>query len=159
MEAVSMSGVDTFRELRRRGYTLSPTVRTEVREHKAGAQVVTYGHRLRVAGGPGPLKGDLREAVKTHQPLLLAAACVTNPPVPWLAEMLKRSRNSYSIETKRLVSYRKRDGTVGHKTAPVTVSITPETVAANVASFIGLHPVHDRERLLPIIREALQWAA
>jgi hypothetical protein len=146
---------EVLTELLERGYALSVRTRVDVTEHKVGSQHTTYADKLYVEG-PEPLTEELRHAITEHRDELLAAACVINPPVPWLAEMAKRCRDGYATQTTRMVPYRKRDGTVGFKTAPVAVSITPETIANNVASFIGMHPVHDGERLLPIIREVLQ---
>jgi hypothetical protein len=149
------TGTEVLHELQDRGYTLSARTRVERTAHKIGTQLTTYGDRLRVEGAEPPPE-ELRAAIVKHRDELMAASCIINPPVPWIAELVRRCRDGHMMETKRLVPYRKRDGTVGEKRATVTTTITPETVAANVASFIGLHPAHDRERLLPIIREVLR---
>jgi hypothetical protein len=146
---------EVLTELLEHGYALSVRTRVEVTDHKVGSQHTTYADKLYVEG-PEPLPGELRHAITEHREELLAAACILNPPVSWLETMIRRYRAGVAAETKRMVPYRKRDGTVGLKTAPVAASITPETIANNVAVFIGLHPARDGERLLPIIQEVLE---
>jgi hypothetical protein len=136
--------IDTYRELLRLGYKLSPTTRTEVHEHKVGVQTITYAHRLLVSGGPGPLKGELREAVRTHQPLLLAAACVVHPPMRWMLVLV----DNYLTGELVAEGFKIR----GHKDA---YRVVLAAVAANVAAFIGQHPLTDGPRLEAIIEEAL----
>jgi len=147
-EARSSGAIDTYRELLRRGYKLTPTTRTEVHDHKgtSGAQVITYADRLLVSGGPGPLKGQLRADLKAHQPLLLAAACVTHPPVRWMLVLVDHyltgelaGEAPEGLITIRGNAYR----------------VVLATVAANVAAFIGQDPLSDGPRFEAIIEEAL----
>jgi hypothetical protein len=142
MELQARSEIDVYRELRRLGYKLSPTTRTEVYEHKVGAQTITYAHRLLVSGGPGPLKGALRAALKEHQPYLLAAACVLHPPVHWMLVL---------VDHYLMAEVAGEVIQIGKRSYRVRLS----TVAANVAAFIGQHPADDGPRLEAIIEEAL----
>jgi hypothetical protein len=142
MELQPRSEIDVYRELLRLGYKLAPTTRTEVYEHKVGTQTITYAHRLLVSGGPGPLKGALREAVKTHQPRLLAAACVLHPPVHWMLVL---------VDHYLMAEVAGEVIQIGGRPCRVGLS----TVAANVASFIGQNPLSGSPRLEAIIDEAL----
>jgi hypothetical protein len=148
------NAIAVLNELLDRGYRLSVTTRVEVTHHKVGTRHTTYGDRLRVEGAKPPPE-ELKRAIAGNLDELLAAACILDPPVPWIAELVKRYREGHMTERKMLVPYHKRDGTAGLRTETVTSTITPETIAANVASFIRLHPAHDRGRLEPIIEKIL----
>ena len=124
----AMSAGETLEELLVRGYTLEVQTRVEAHDHKVGAQSITYGDKLLVRGLE-PLPPDLREAVADHRDELLAAACVIRPPVGWLEFLIGR--------------YREGRAALG-------------MLAANVATFIGLHPACDGPRLEAIIEEALR---
>jgi hypothetical protein len=142
--------IDTLRALRAQGYELVVKTRVDVIDHKIGPHPITCAGRL-VIEGDEPLSNKLREAVREHRDLLLVAACVCAPPQepPWVSELVRRYRRGYKMETRRQVPYRKRDGSVGLKNAAVTASITPATLAANLAAFVGKHPVHDA----PVLEE------
>jgi hypothetical protein len=155
IHATHATAFDVLADLLHRGYRLSVSTRVEETVHKVGTQRTTYGDRLRVEGANPPPE-ELRVAIAENLDELLAAACIIRPPVAWIAELVRRCQLGHTVEAKLLVPYRKRDGTVGLKTGPVTTAITPQTVAANLASFIGLHPTCDRERLEPIVREVLR---
>jgi hypothetical protein len=153
--ATHATAFEVLADLLHRGYQLSVSTRVEETVHKFGTQRTTYGDRLRVEGAKPPPE-ELRVAIAENLDELLAAACIIRPPVPWIAKLVGRCQHGHTMEAKRLLPYRKRDGTVGLKTGPVTTTTTPQTVAANLASFIRLHPARDRERLEPIIREVLR---
>jgi hypothetical protein len=152
----ALSAEALLRELQGRGYRLRVLTRVEKVAHKVGSQFITYGEQLRLEGTEPPPE-KLRAAIAANLDELLAAACVIDPPVPWIGELAKRNRGApgHRMETKRLIPYRKRDGTVGLKLAPVTTTVTLQTLAANIAAFISLHPAADGPRLEPIIEEAL----
>jgi hypothetical protein len=124
----SISASAALDELLVRGYTLEVQTCIRVHEHKVGEQSITYGEKLLVRGLE-PLPHDLRQAVADHRDELLAAACVIRPPVRWLGFLVGRCREGRA--------------SVG-------------MLAANVASFIGLHPAHDGGRLEAIIEEVLR---
>jgi hypothetical protein len=110
-------------------YKLAVKTRVEVHEHRGlGFHSITYADKLLVFGGPGPLDEMLREAVREHQPYLLAAACVREPPIEWLRHVV--------------------DGYRGGQ-------LPAQAVSANVASFMGKSPVRDGAEFEPIIVEAL----
>jgi hypothetical protein len=123
-----LSAGEALDELLVRGYTLEVQTCIRVHEHKVGAQSITYGDKLLVRGLE-PLDHDLRQAVADHRDELLAAACVIRPPVGWLDFLVGRCREGRA--------------SIG-------------MLAANVASFIGLHSAQDGPRLEAIIEEALR---
>ena len=127
METAFITPIETLTELQARGYTISVKTRVEVTAHKVGAQAVTYGDKCVVRGPQAPPE-HLREAMHAYRKELLAAACVVAPPVPWVAFLVGRCKAGR---------------------APIIM------LAANIATFIGLHPAHDVSRLEPIIEEAL----
>src|SRR5215213_4817471 len=120
---VTLSAGEALDELLVRGYTLEVQTCIRVHEHKVGAQSITYGDKLLVRGLE-PLPHDLRQAVLDHRDELLAAACVIKPPVGWLDFLVGRCREGRA--------------SIG-------------MLAANVASFIELHPARDGPRLAAII--------
>jgi len=124
----ALSAGEALDELLVRGYALEVQTCIRVYEHKVGAQSITYGDKLLVSGLE-PLPHELRQAVVDHRDDLLAAACVIRPPVGWLDFLAGRCREGR---------------------APVAM------LAANVATFIGLHPAHDGGRLEAMIEEALR---
>jgi hypothetical protein len=81
--AATRTASEVLDELLRRGYTLSVKTRVELHAHKVGPQSLTYADRLYVEG-PRFLTDDLRGAIRANRDELLAAACVLNPPAPWL---------------------------------------------------------------------------
>jgi hypothetical protein len=119
---------EVLAELLRRGYTLNVATRVAVVDRPTGSHAVTYGEKLIVRGGEAP-PDDLRQGIVDHRDELLAAACVSRPPVGWLEFLVERHRE---------------------RRAPLSM------VAANVAAFIGLHPAHDGPRLEAIIEETLR---
>jgi hypothetical protein len=123
----SLAAIETLKELDRRGYVLDVKTRVEVHDHKVGAHAISYGDKLLVSGGPGPLDDALRAAVKLHQPYLLAAACVRMPPVTWLDVLVSKYRLG---------------------------KVPARTLAANLAAFLGKSPVQDGLDLVPIVEEA-----
>ena len=123
------AAVEALRELRRRGYTLTPKTHGVVHEHRVGAHKITYADKLLVSGGPGPLDDAMREIVREQQPYLLAAACVLNPPIDWLVTLVDRYM-------------------VGE------LSLT--TLSANVASFLGRCELGAGSEFEYIIEEALR---
>lgn len=125
----SQTAIETLRELTHRGYKLGVKTRIEVHDHKVGAHAITYADKLLVSGGPGPLDDALRAMVREHQPYLLAAACVRQPPLGWVRILVKRCRE------KRIPTH---------------------TLAANLAAFLGKSPVQDGPGLVPIVEEALR---
>jgi hypothetical protein len=139
---LALSPSETYRELLQRGYTLRVSTRTELGAYKDSVQVTRYADKLLVSGGPGPLEGELREAVKAHKPQLLAAVCAAHPPEesPWLLTLTDHYLMGEHLKIR------------GHKHA---FRFTLGTVAANVAAFIGLDPVADGPRFEAIIAEAL----
>jgi hypothetical protein len=131
MEATltTYSAAEVLEELLSNGYSLSVITRVEEVQHRAyGSQFLTYGHKVYVKGPESPPKA-LLQAIRANRDALLAAACVLEPPVPWLQVLVRR-----------------------HMEGRVPVSM----LAANVASFMGLHPAHDGERLERIIEEVLR---
>jgi hypothetical protein len=122
-------------ELLESGYTLSVETRVDVHDHKIGPHPVTYADSL-VTAGPERVPDHLREAIVANKPLLLAAACVLDPPTPWLRELVRRCRMSPSGES---LEYR----------------ITPGVLAANIAAFVGLDPIDDAHRIETVLRAAL----
>jgi hypothetical protein len=122
--------VTTLAELLERGYSLSVGTRVDVYNHKVGPHPVTYADRLLVSGDER-VPGHLREAIVAHKPLLLAAACVLDPPTPWLRELVRRCR---------MAPYR----------------TTPGVLAANIAAFVGLDPIDDTHGIEPVVRAALE---
>jgi hypothetical protein len=130
MEATltTYSAAEVLDELLSRGYSLSVITRVEEVRHKVGAQYITYADKVYVKGPENPPE-DLLQAIRANRDALLAAACVLEPPVPWL----------------QLLTRRYSEGA-----APLSM------LAANVASFMGLHPAHDGARLQPIVEEVLR---
>jgi hypothetical protein len=123
-----VSAIETLRTLLRCGHDLSVKTRTDVYEHKAyGAHKLSYADKLCISGPP--VTEELRAAIRSHRDELLAAACVILPPTFWLEVLVTRYRN-------------------GH--------VPLETLAANVASFIGKHSSEDGPALEAIIEEALR---
>jgi hypothetical protein len=137
-----LEAIDVLHDLRDRGYRLTVRTRTETHDHKVGAQAITYADKLQVRGDD-PIPEELCEDIAAHRDELLAAACVLDPPVRWILILVERYLSGEEIEVRR-------DGYRG----PYRVRLA--MLAANVASFIGLHPAHDGPRLEPIIREVLQ---
>jgi hypothetical protein len=84
-----------------------------------------------------------------HRDELLAAACVMDPPVSWLRELASRCRRGVVFVSTRTDAKGER----------ITYRITPEVLAANVASFIGKHPARDGPTLVPTVRHALRKRA
>ena len=144
MEAlVATTASEVLAELLRRGYTLTVQTRVETTVRQGvGVHALTVGDRLYVEG-PEALPDDLRQAVREHRDELLAAACVIRPPVPWLRVLVERHRSGTETHVRR-------QGWQG----PYRVRLG--MVAANVASFMGLHPGEDGLRLESIIEEALR---
>jgi hypothetical protein len=144
--AVSVPMVEAaLAELLESGYSLSVETRVEVHDHKVGAHPITYAERLLVAG-PERVPDHLRETIVTNKPLFLAAACILNPPTPWLRDLSGRC-------SAGVVFYFSKTTKGGER---IAYRITPDVLAANIASFVGLDAVEDRDRLEPIVRAALR---
>jgi hypothetical protein len=146
--------LEALKELERQGFSLTVMTRVEVTHHKLGTVHTTYGGKIRLRGPEAP-PDELRQVLIDHPDEAKAALCVLDPPVPWIAELVRRADEGRRMETTRLVPYVKRDKSVGLRTEPVTTVVGPETLAANIASFIGLSATHDRARLEPVVCEAL----
>jgi hypothetical protein len=143
-----VTGGAVLAELLERGYTLSVETRVDVHDHKIGPHPVTYADQL-VTAGPERVPDHLREAIVADKPLFLAAACVLDPPTPWLRELVRRCRTGAVYVSDR-------------RTAPVGAGgaleyrITPGVLAANIAAFVGLDPIDDAPRIEKVIRSALR---
>ena len=132
-------------ELLESGYTLSVETRVDVHDHKIGPHPVTYADAL-VTAGPERVPDHLREAIVADKPLFLAAACVLDPPTPWLRELVRRCRTGAVYVSDC-------------RTAPggaLEYRITPGVLAANIAAFVGLDPIDDAPRIEKVIRSALR---
>jgi hypothetical protein len=140
--ATSTSAVEVLRDIYARRCHLTVRTRTEVHDHKEGAQTITYADKLQVRGQKS-VPPELEAAIVEHRDELLAAACVISLPVPWLKTLVERHQTGQEVEVRR-------EGWKG----PYRVRLA--MVAANVASFIGRHPTNDGPRLEPIIREVLR---
>src|SRR5688572_2518847 len=81
---------DVLEELDREGYTLEATTRLVILEHRLGSNFVRYADKLRVCPTPTPV---LQEEIRRHRDILLAAACVLEPPVEWLRYLVGRVRD------------------------------------------------------------------
>ncbi len=134
--------------LKRSGYTLGIKTKVEYLAHGTGAHRTTYADKLLIQGPEEPLP-EIMLAMRECRDEFLAAACVLRPPVGWLKELVERHRGGYQHVWKS-----RRDGN-GNL---LVTGISLECLAANVASFIGLHP-HEGLRLEGIIREALRGLA
>ncbi len=134
-------------ELLERGYTLSVETRVDVYDHKLGPHPVTYADRLLIdlASPDERVPDHLREAIVAYKPLLLAAACVLNPPTPWLRELVRRCRTGAVYVSDCRAAPR---GALEYR-------ITPSILAANIAAFVGLCPIDDAHRIKPVVRAAL----
>jgi hypothetical protein len=127
-------------ELLERGYTLTVETLVEVHDHKVGAHPITYAGRL-IVTGPKRVPDHLREAIVADKPLFLAAACILDPPVPWLRDLAKKCKTGVAfVSGGEGVEYR----------------ITPDVLAANVAAFVGLSSVDDAARVERVVRAALR---
>ncbi len=135
LRAAPVTGGAVLAELLERGYSLSVETRVAVHDHKIGPHPVTYADCLLIAGD-ARVPDHLREAIVANKPLLLAAACVLDPPTPWLRELVRRCRTAPSGE---YLEYR----------------ITPGVLASNIAPFVGLDPVRDAHRIETVLRAAL----
>jgi hypothetical protein len=144
--AVSVPTVEeALAELLERGYSLSVETRVDVHDHKVGAHPITYAERLLVAG-PECVPDHLRKTIVANKPLFLAAACILNPPTPWLRDLSERCSTA-------VVFYLGKSTKGGDC---IAYCITPDVLAVNVAAFVGLNAVEDRDRLEPIVRAALR---
>jgi hypothetical protein len=132
---------DALAELLDRGYKLFVETRVEVHNHKVGAHAITYADKL-IVTGPTRVPDHLRETIAANKPLFLSAACILEPPTPWLRDLAQRCRTGVVFVTTggEHVEYR----------------ITPEVLAANIAGFVGLNAVNDAHRIEPIVRAALR---
>ncbi len=126
---VMRTAAEVLEELRRGGYTQAVITRVEVHEHRIGPHPITYADRLRVSPPPPE---PLQEEIHEHRDLLLAAACVINPPSEprWVGILVQRARKDPKLTAM---------------------------LAANIAPFCDLHPAQDGPRLVPIIGCALRW--
>jgi len=136
--------MDHLRELLERGYSLSVRPRVHVHDHKDGPHPVTYADRLLV-DGPERVPDHLREAIVANKPLFLAAACVLNPPTPWLRELVRRCRTGAVFVS----------GRTAPSGEPLECRITPGVLAANAAAFVGLDPIDDAHRIEPVVQAAM----
>jgi hypothetical protein len=132
-------------ELLQRGYTLSVETRVHVHDHKIGPHPVTYADKLLV-DGPERVPDHLREAIVENKPLFLAAACILEPPTPWLVELVRRRKTGAAYVS-------------GCRTAasgePLECRITSGVLAANIAPFVGLDPIDDAHSIETVVRAAL----
>lgn len=116
-------------ELLGQGYTLSVETRVHVHDHKVGAHAITCADKLLVTG-PERVPEHIREIIVAAKPLLLAAACVLDPPTPVLRKLVRRYKSEHPI--------------------------TPTALAATIAAFVGLDPVADASRVKAMIRAVLE---
>ncbi len=137
--AVAERHLDAPTELLESGYRLSVQTRIEVHVHKVGAHPITYADQLLV-DGPGRIPDHLRAAIVENKPLFLAAACVLNPPATpsWLRRLVRR-----------------RPPTKINGSGSRELLITPGTLAANIAAFVGLDPIDDAHRIEAVVRAAV----
>jgi hypothetical protein len=131
-----LSARTTLAELRSRGYTLTLNTKVQVVEVKVGTLYLTVAGTLSVRGSEAP-PDYLREAMHRYAPELKAAVAVSNPPVEWLRELVRR--------------YRTGDAYTPVGDAPVTLDV----LCANLASFLGLDPIEDASRLREIVDDEL----
>jgi hypothetical protein len=131
-------------ELLDRGYTLSVETRVEVHDHKVGAHPITYADRLLVTG-PDRVPDHLRETIVADKPLLLAAACILDPPTPWLRVLVRHCKTGVVFISS----------TTAAGGEHLEYRITPDVLAANLAGFVGLDPIDDASRIEPVVRAAL----
>ena len=131
-------------ELLESGYTLSVETRVDVHDHKIGPHPVTYADAL-VTAGPERVPDHLREAIAANKPLLLAAACVLDPPTPWLRGLVKLCKSGAVFAS----------GRTAPGGEPIECRITPGVLAANIAAFVGLDPIYDAHRIETVLRAAL----
>jgi hypothetical protein len=129
-------------ELSALGYELEVTTRVEVSRHKVGEQHVNYADKLRVTG-VAPVPEEKRAAIKEMRDEIMAAVIVMNPPIPWVWTIVTRYLEGSVVRVRRR----------GWK-GPYKVSLT--MLSAQVASFMGLDPVRDGQRLRPVIEETLK---
>lgn len=142
------TAVDALAEILERGYKLSVEARVDVHDHKVGSHPITYADRVLVTG-PERVPDHLREVIVADKPLFLAAACILDPPTPWLRDLARRCRAGVVFVSSRT--------TAGGE--QVEYRITPDVLAANIAGFVGLDPVIDAPRLKPMVRAALREAS
>ena len=121
------TATEVLRELGRLGYMLEVGTRLEVVQHHVGPHLITYADKLRVK--PVDIPEPLQLAIRAHRDELLAAACLLNPPVRWVA-----------VLTERVLA--------GDIPAP--------TLAADIAAFMDLNAAHDGPQLEPIVGAALR---
>jgi len=131
--------------LKKSGYSLGVETRVEPRHHDAEPHRLTYADKLLIEGPEEPLP-EIMISLREHRDELLAAAAVLYPPVGWLKELVERHQTGYQHVWKS-----RHDGNGN----PLVTGISLECLAANVASFVGLHP-HEGARLEGIIRLALK---
>jgi hypothetical protein len=132
-------------ELLDRGYTLSVETRVEVHDHKVGAHPITYAGRLLVTG-KNRVPDHLREMIIAHKPLFLVAACILDPPTPWLVGLSKRCKTGAVFISSTTAAGGER----------LEYRITPDVLAANLAGFVGLDPVDDARVIETVVRIALE---
>ncbi len=132
---------EALRELLGRGYSLTVKTRVVVHDHRDGPHPITYADKL-IVTGPERVPDHLRDEIAANKPLFLAAACILNPPTPWLRDLSGRCKSGVVF------------GTTGEE--HVEYRITPEVLAANIAGFVGLNAVNDAHRIEPIVRAALR---
>jgi hypothetical protein len=132
-------------ELLERGYSLSAETRVEVHDHKVGAHPITYADRLLVTG-PGRVPDHLRETIVADKPLFLAAACILEPPTPWLVELVRRCKTG-------VLCFSGRTAPSGE---PLECRINPDVLAANITAFVGLDPIDDAHRIEHVVRATLR---
>lgn len=136
------SVIEVYRWLASNGYTLG--VETRFEDH------TTYADKLVIEGHQEPppeIMAALRQ--RTYRDELLAVACVVDPPVPWLAELLRRHKSGYEYVWE---SRKEADGK-----SPLVTRISLKCLAANVAGFVkdSRRGSARSERFEPIIRAVL----
>ena len=132
-------------ELLDRGYRLSVETRVDVHDHKVGAHSTTYAERLLVAGTER-VPDHLRAAIGANKPLFLAAACVLDPPTPWLVGLVRRCKTGVVFSSSKTAASGEN----------IEYQITPDVLAAKNAGFVGLDSIMDVHRIKPLIRVVLR---
>jgi hypothetical protein len=138
---VRLSAIETLAELRERGYTLSLTTRVQEVVVKVGVLYLTVAGPLKVSGPEAPPE-YLREAMHRYGPELKAAVAVSNPPVEWIRELVRRYQTGDAHTAMR-------DG------QETRFPVTHDVLCANVASFLDLDPVEDVETIRDIVAKEL----
>jgi len=120
------------------GYTLSLQTKKVTYEYKGNVVYQTYADTLKVRGDEPP-PDEVYSGMHEHAVYLKAAVAVSDPPVAWIAETVRRYITGEQTEINR-----------GGK--KVHVSVTLDSLASNIVAFLEL----DRVRHLTAVRSAIR---